>query len=75
MTKTPDYTAAFKELNEIVNDIETGDITVDALSDKVKRAAELIAICKQKLRATELDVRRILQELDESTAGDDNKGN
>lgn len=74
MTKTPDYTAAFKELNEIVNDIETGDITVDALSEKVKRAAELIAICKQKLRATELDVRRILHELDETTSGDDNKG-
>jgi exodeoxyribonuclease VII small subunit len=75
MTKTPDYTAAFKELNEIVNDIETGDITVDALSEKVKRAAELIAICKQKLRATELDVRKILQELDEIETGGEVRSN
>jgi exodeoxyribonuclease VII small subunit len=75
MTKTPDYTHAFKELIEIVNDIEKGDITVDALSDKVKRAAELIAICKQKLRATELDVRNILQELDEIETGGESRVN
>jgi exodeoxyribonuclease VII small subunit len=75
MTKTPDYTEAFKELNEIVNDIEKGDISVDELSEKVKRAAALIALCKQKLRATELDVRKILQELDEIETGGEGRGN
>ena len=34
------YTNAFEELQQIVSDIEDGEITVDELSAKVKRAAE-----------------------------------
>lgn len=59
------YTNAFEELQQIVSDIEDGEITVDELSAKVKRAAELIKICKQKLSATEGDVQQILKELEE----------
>lgn len=64
MSKLPGYTEAFDELQEIVNDIEEGEISVDELSAKVKRAAELIRICKKKLTTTESDVNRILQELE-----------
>jgi exodeoxyribonuclease VII small subunit len=60
------YTAAFEELQKIVSEIEKGEISVDELSEKVKRAAELIKICKSKLTNTEEDVNRILQELDSS---------
>ena len=66
MNDTNNYTAAFEELKEIVIEIEEGQITVDELSDKVKRAAELIKICKAKLSATEEDVNRILKELETS---------
>jgi exodeoxyribonuclease VII small subunit len=65
MNKLPNYTEAFEELQEIVAKIEGGDISVDVLSDKVKRAALLIKICKDKLTATEGDVNRILKELEE----------
>lgn len=58
------YTDAFEELQGIVSEIEQGDISVDELSEKVKRAAELIRICKHKLSATEEDVNTILKELD-----------
>lgn len=58
------YTAAFDELQQIVRDMEAGEITVDELSVKVKRAAELIAICKNKLSSTEEDVNLILKELE-----------
>ena len=47
--KETTYTAAFEELQMIVRDIESGDIGVDELSEKVKRASVLIAICKEKL--------------------------
>lgn len=57
------YTKAFNELQEIVHEIENGDISVDVLSKKVKRAAELIKICKSKLTSTEEDVSKILKEL------------
>ena len=61
------YVAAFEELHEIVGEMETGNINIDELAIKVKRAAELIKICKSKLKATELDVQKILDELDEVT--------
>ena len=57
------YTQAFQELQDIVTEIEKGETTVDVLSQKVKRAAELIQICKQTLRETEGTVEAILQEL------------
>ncbi|MBL7765448.1 MAG: exodeoxyribonuclease VII small subunit [Chitinophagaceae bacterium] len=67
MKEKINYTQAFEELQIIVSDIEEGQISVDELSEKVKRAAHLIQICKLKLRATEEDVNQILKELDAST--------
>ena len=57
------YQAAFEELQEIVTEMERGTIGIDALSVKVKRAAELIQFCKQKLKETELDVDQILRDM------------
>ncbi|MCH2224303.1 MAG: exodeoxyribonuclease VII small subunit [Crocinitomicaceae bacterium] len=65
MNKKLEYTKAFDELQQIVTDIEDGEISVDELSDKVKRASELIKICKTKLSSTEEDVNQILQELED----------
>lgn len=64
MSENLTYTEAFEELQQIVEDIENGQISVDELSEKVKRAAVLIRICKQKLTTTEEDVNRILKELE-----------
>jgi len=64
MKDNPSYTEAFEELREIVSEIEAGDISVDDLAEKVKRAALLIKICKDKLSATEGDVNKILKELE-----------
>ncbi len=58
------YTEAFDELQQIVSDLEDGEISVDDLSIKIKRASELIKICKQKLVSTEEDVNQILKELE-----------
>jgi exodeoxyribonuclease VII small subunit len=67
MSKEPNYTEAFEELQEIVLEIEQGEISVDELAQKVKRAAVLIKICKAKLTSTEEDVTKILKELDKSS--------
>jgi exodeoxyribonuclease VII small subunit len=64
MSDTPKYTEAFEELQRIVSEIEEGQISVDELSEKVKRAALLIQVCKSKLSTTEEDVNKILRELD-----------
>lgn len=59
------YTEALDELQQIVAEIEDGEITVDELGIKVKRASELLKICKAKLSATEENVEQILKELEE----------
>jgi exodeoxyribonuclease VII small subunit len=64
MSDLPNYTQAFEELQKIVNEIENGKISVDELSEKVKRATELIIICKTKLTTTEENVNKILREID-----------
>ncbi|MEI7725844.1 MAG: exodeoxyribonuclease VII small subunit [Bacteroidota bacterium] len=66
MTKEQNYTEAYQELQDIVSEIEGGEISVDQLSGKVKRAALLIQICKKKLTATEEDVTKILKDLEAS---------
>lgn len=57
------YEQAYEELQQIIADIESGEISVDLLSEKVKRAAELIQLCKSKLTSTENDVQKILDDL------------
>ncbi len=64
MANEINYTEAFQELQQIVRDMEDGEITVDELAVKVKRAAELIKVCKNKLTSTEEDVNVILKELE-----------
>jgi exodeoxyribonuclease VII small subunit len=66
MSKEPNYAEAFEELQTIVAEIENGEISVDELSEKVKRATILIKICKAKLTTTEEDVARILKDLGEA---------
>ncbi|HEX5170951.1 MAG TPA: exodeoxyribonuclease VII small subunit [Cyclobacteriaceae bacterium] len=67
MSDRINYVEAFDELQKIVSEIEQGEISVDELSEKVKRAAELIKICKSKLTTTEEDVNKILKALDSTT--------
>lgn len=64
MNEQPNYADAFEELQQIVAQIEGGQITVDELSEKVKRAAFLISLCKARLSSTEEDVNKILRDLD-----------
>lgn len=66
MSEKISYTEAFDELKNLIQDIEDGEISVDELSVKVKRASVLLKICKEKLTSTEEDVNQILKELEEN---------
>ena len=65
------YSQAFNELEKIVNEIESGDIDVDALSEKVKRATFLISLCRDRLRNTEEEVKKVLAEIKEDAGAED----
>lgn len=62
--KNPGYKEAVEEIEAIVNEIEQESVDVDMLTGKVKRAAYLIKLCKEKLRATDTDVKGILRGLE-----------
>ena len=64
MTNKYTYKDAFEELQAIVSDIESGDIAVDELTAKINRASELLSICKAKLMASEAEVEKLLQKLE-----------
>ena len=59
----PTWSEASAELDGILQEIESGEIDLDVLSDKVERAAALLTICRQKLAATETKVKRVVAEL------------
>ena len=59
----PTYAAASTELEQILQDIESGEIDLDVLTDKVERAAALLSICRQKLAATETKVKKVTADL------------
>jgi exodeoxyribonuclease VII small subunit len=59
------YDEAFAELKTILEALQRDAIGVDALAEKVKRAAELIAFCGGRLRKAEGEVQKVLDELGE----------
>ena len=63
--KTIGYDEAVAELEQIVNAMESENISIDELGSKVKRATELIAFCKKKLTDTEKEVNKILDNAQE----------
>lgn len=65
MAKQKKYAQLTEELENIIEQIENEDITVDELTEKVKRATQLINTCKTILTKTEEEVNALLKEMDE----------
>lgn len=61
------YDKAYTELKAIAQQIDNESITVDVLAQKVKRAADLIKFCQEKLRSTEAEVDKIIKQMEGST--------
>jgi len=57
------YEKAYDELEAIMQELQEDKISVDALTAKVKRAAELITFCNDMLRSTEAEVNKIVKKL------------
>jgi exodeoxyribonuclease VII small subunit len=57
------FNEAVIEIEEILHNIEKGDLDIDRLSVEVKRASELIKQCQKKLRITEDEINSIFKEM------------
>jgi exodeoxyribonuclease VII small subunit len=50
------YKEAYTKLEELVEQLEDGNIPLDKLAEKVKQANEWIAVCEDKLRQIGTDI-------------------
>lgn len=57
------FNEAANEIEDILRNIENGDLDLDRLSVEVKRASELIKQCQKKLRSTEDEINGIFKDL------------
>jgi exodeoxyribonuclease VII small subunit len=68
-TADPDelgYARALAELEEILDALEDDTVDVDRLATQVQRAAELIRICRGRIRDARVDVEQIVADLEEA---------
>ena len=59
---------AIEELEGILSQVEAEEIDIDELADRLKVAAELLELCRSKIRRAEVEVTQIVQALDEAEA-------
>jgi exodeoxyribonuclease VII small subunit len=65
MTKaTRTYKEAMGRLDQILENIDQSDISIDELADQVVEAAELLKRCKKILTDTEAKVKNVLEDLE-----------
>lgn len=59
------YADAMQELEDILGELEGDDLDVDVLADRVRRASELIKLCRGRITRAQDDVARIVADLEE----------
>lgn len=59
------YNEAIQELETILRSLETDQVDVDDLTARAERSAELIRLCRHKLRHAEASLNRVFDSLDE----------
>ena len=69
--ETIGYAEAMRELEQILDELEGDDLDVDVLAVRVRRASELIAVCRARITRAEDDVSKIVTALDDFDPPDD----
>lgn len=60
MEKEMKYEEAVAELERVVTQIESGQMDLDAVTEKLKKAQKLIKYCKERLTETDGEIQKIL---------------
>ena len=59
------YSKALEKIEDIIQKIENEEIDIDELSEKVKEAASLIKVCKDKITKAEMEVKDVVESFKE----------
>lgn len=66
---SPSFSVAMKELQSILERIDGDDIDIDQLAAELRRATELLELCRGKIRKADLEVNQIVKQLEDSDGG------
>ena len=55
------YEEAMRQLQEIVRKMENDELDIDQMTEQLKRAEELIKLCRDKLMKTDEEIRNLLK--------------
>ena len=55
------YEEALKQLEDIVTKVESDELDIDSLGKQLKKAQQLIKLCKDKLAKADEDIKEVLK--------------
>ena len=55
------YEEAMRQLQEIVRKMENDELDIDQMSEQLKKAQELIKLCRDKLTKTDEEIQKLLK--------------
>lgn len=65
MKKKQTYDEALQALENIIDQLENANLSVDELTEKVKEATNLITFCKKQLHETDETVAQLFDQIGE----------
>lgn len=69
--REPGFGDALEELEAILRRVEAEEIDIDSLAEELRRAAELLEVCRGKLKKAEVEVSQIVQSLEDDEASEE----
>lgn len=61
------YGEALAELERILDEIEDDAVDVDVLATRVRRAAELLRVCRDRITSARVEITQIVADLEPAT--------
>lgn len=64
---SPSFSSAMTELETILERIDGDGIDIDQLAGELRRATELLELCRGKIRRADVEVNQIVKQLEASS--------
>ena len=64
--KKETYSQAMARLETIVSQVDSNELEVDELVEKIKEANEIIAFCSEKLKKADMEIEKMLADEQEN---------
>jgi exodeoxyribonuclease VII small subunit len=58
------YAEALAELEDILDELDSDEVDVDVLGARVRRAAELLRLCRERIAGARFEVEQVVAELE-----------